>query len=161
MDELFYSVGVLTLYLLVRKFLWFTVVDAHSMSPTLEAGDRRLTLKTASGYGYRRGEVLVFHSREYGRDMVKRLVGLPGEKVSIRNGKVFVEGRPLTETYVVKAGAYQGDFLIPEGKYFFLGDNRAVSLDSRVWKEPFIKGEDIKGRLLLKGPYRCGARKKA
>lgn len=161
MDGLFIGVGMFALYLLVRKFLWFTVVDAHSMSPTLVPGDRRLTLKTSSGYGYRRGEVLVFHSREYGRDMVKRLVGLPGEKISIRNGNVFVEEKPLAEPYAVKTGVYQGDFLIPEGKYFFLGDNRAISLDSRVWEEPFIQAVDIKGRLLLKGPYPWESRQKA
>ncbi|HSP47463.1 MAG TPA: signal peptidase I [Clostridiaceae bacterium] len=154
MDGLFYGIGVLALFLLVRRFLWFTVVDAHSMSPTLESGDRRLTMKTSAGSRYRRGEVLVFHSREYGRDMVKRLVGLPGERISIRDGKVFVQGKPLGEPYAGDTDVYQGEFLIPKGKYFFLGDNRAYSLDSRVWEEPFIPGEDIKGRLLLKGRHR-------
>jgi signal peptidase I len=154
MEGLFYGIGLFLLLVMVRKFLWFTVVDSHSMAPTLESGDRRLTLKASSGYRYRRGDILVFHSREYGRDMVKRLVGLPGERVSIRNGKVSVEGKPLSEPYVAENVVYQGDFLIPEGKYFFLGDNRAFSLDSRVWAEPFIQRGDIKGRLLLKEGHR-------
>lgn len=156
MDGVMYGIGVLLVFLLVRRFLWFTVVDSQSMSPTLESGDRRLTLRAPSGYRYRRGEVLVFHSREYGRDMVKRLVGLPGEQVSIRNGQVSVEGESLSEPYVAKNVVYHGDFLIPEGKYFFLGDNRESSLDSRVWAEPFITRADIKGRLLLKAGRRPG-----
>lgn len=150
MDGIFYGIGVLLLGLLVRHFVWFTAVDSGSMSPTLEPGERRLTMKVLPGQEYRRGDILVFHSRESGRDMVKRLIGLPGERVSIRNGSVYVDGDRLSEPYAGDRSVYRGDFLIPEGRYFFLGDSREASLDSRVWADPFIPREEIKGRILLK-----------
>lgn len=151
MDGIFYGIGVLLLGLLVRHFLWFTYVDSGSMSPTLEPGDRRLTMKPLPGQEYRRGEILVFHSEEYGRDMVKRLIGLPGEQISIRNGSVFVEGKRLMEPYAGDRTVYQGEFRIPQGKYLFLGDNRESSTDSRVWEDPYIPKSEIKGRILIKG----------
>lgn len=155
MDGIFYGICVLLLGLLVRYFLWFTVVDSGSMSPTLESGNRHLTLRPFPWQDYRRGEILVFHSEEYGRDMVKRLIGLPGERISIRNGAVFVDGEPLFEPYTGDRTVYRGEFLIPRGEYFFLGDNRESSLDSRVWAGPFIPKGEIKGRIILKGRYGC------
>ena len=76
-----------------------------------------------------------------------RLIGLPGDKIEIKDGIVFVNGDQLEEDYVKNIYDYDGKFEVPEGKYFFLGDNRPHSNDSRFWKNPYIENRDIKGKV--------------
>jgi signal peptidase I len=96
-----------------------------------------------------RGDVIVFHSPIGGSDLIKRVVGLPGEHVEIERGRVVVDGRQLIEPYVHEAetacrGTCAWD--VPEGHYFVLGDNRRDSRDSREgWMVPegSIVGEKL------------------
>jgi signal peptidase I len=87
-----------------------------------------------------RGDIIVFKTppkaaRECseGGTYVKRLIGLPGETVTERNGEVFVDGRLLKEPYVEFRDTESGTWHVPKGEYFFMGDNRAASCDSRRW----------------------------
>jgi signal peptidase I len=90
----------------------------------------------------RRGDVVVFKTPPEtleqcgaGGDFVKRLIGLPGETVSERNGRVFIDGRPLEEPYVTpsRRDTRTGGWTVPDGQYFMMGDNRNSSCDSRAW----------------------------
>jgi signal peptidase I len=92
----------------------------------------------------RRGEVIVFHVPEAatrvcagaGDVFVKRLIGLPGETVSVdTNGTVRIDGKLLNDTYVKpnRRGGPSGSWHVPKGEYFFMGDNRDRSCDSRAW----------------------------
>jgi signal peptidase I len=64
---------------------------------------------------------------------VKRVIGLPGETVSERRGRVYVDGKPLKEPYVKFGDTETGTWHVPKGRYFFMGDNRPQSCDSREW----------------------------
>jgi signal peptidase I len=127
----------LLIYFLVRTFLFENYrVLGHSMDPTLE-NDQFLVV---SKLGYRlqepeRGDIIVFRDpRSENRKLIKRVIGLPGEVVEIRNGQVLIDGRPLDESYVANPSGYSQEATpIPEGMYFVLGDNRNNSSDSHNW----------------------------
>jgi len=99
--------------------------------------------------GPQRGEVAVFRAPpEPDTDYIKRIIGLPGDTVAVRNGRVFVNGAPLVEPYIEFPADYSfpgnGDgLLVPDGNYFVLGDNRPESLDSHFgW---FVPVQDLIG----------------
>ena len=112
-------------------------IPSRSMEPTLQVGDRLLANKII--YRFRepeRGEVIIFkYPENRRRDFVKRLVGLPEEKVGIHNGKVYIDGKeinPLNNRYYYSEGPYGKEkVLVPPHFYYVLGDNRNNSSDSR------------------------------
>ncbi|MBI2856151.1 MAG: signal peptidase I [Chloroflexi bacterium] len=83
----------------------------------------------------RRGEIIVFRfPRDPSRDFVKRVIGLPGDMVSLKRGQVFIDGNPLDEPYLVDKGDDTlSPTLVPPDSYFVMGDNRDGSSDSRDW----------------------------
>lgn len=136
---------------LINRFLVFKVkIPSESMVPTLNVGDRLFVTRIYNLEKLKRGDVIVFHSEEKDEDMIKRLIGLPGDEVVINDGIVTVNGETLKENYIGTADNYNGEFLVPEGKYFFLGDNRYWSLDSRYWEDPYIDKSEIKGKAQIK-----------
>lgn len=92
-----------------------------------------------------RGDIIVFYSDELQKLLIKRAIGLPGDHIEINNGQVKVNGDILNEGYVKNNDDYNGTFDVPEGKFFFLGDNRADSWDARRWINPYIDASQIKG----------------
>ena len=136
--------------LLINKFLIFQIkVPTGSMIPAIEKNDRLLVSRIYNYDSIKRGDVLVFVSREYNSQwFVKRVVGLPGETVDIDDtGKVYINGKELKEDYVKHPSPKEGHFKIPEGKYLMLGDNREISEDARYWNNPYIDKSDIKGKV--------------
>lgn len=132
----------------MRVPLWLTRVESVSMEPALRPGALVLTRALGPGMPLRRGDVVVADSDELGRRVVKRILGLPGEQISIRDGRVRVDGRPIAEPYA-SVSVYRGDFSVPQGRFFLLGDNRDVSSDSRSWRTPCLPRNRIVGRLLV------------
>jgi signal peptidase I len=115
-------------------------VYGTSMLPTVEEGEYIMVSKAAYFFGQpQRGDIIVFDSPQDPRsDLIKRIIGLPGDTVEIRDDKVTVNGTPLTEPYTFEAPHY---LVLPEeipaGHYFVLGDNRNNSSDShRGWTVP-------------------------
>jgi signal peptidase I len=110
-------------------------VDGFSMLPTLQDGEYVLVNRLA----YRaelpvRGDIIVFVSPQSpDLDLIKRVIGLPGDVVKISDGKVQVNGKILDEPYIAAAPIYNGEWNVPEGNLFVLGDNRNDSSDSHAW----------------------------
>lgn len=138
----------IVLALLIRQFLIYKiVVPTASMYPTIKDNDQIMVTKVYSPNSLKRGDIVVFDSKELNEELIKRLIGLPNDKVKITsNGEVYVNDTKLNQPYVVNNGGKSGDFTVPEGHYFFLGDNRSNSWDSRYWKNPYIAWSDIKGK---------------
>jgi signal peptidase I len=104
--------------------------------------------------GPRRGEVIVFHPpapNSYDRDFIKRVIGLPGEHVQVKDGRVYINGQELSEPYVRVAqtfcGGQQCDVQLGPDEYYVMGDNRANSSDSRLWGP--VPGRNIIGKAWL------------
>lgn len=127
----------------IRMFLFVSFsVDGLSMDPTLEDGDRVVVNKFIYDLAdVEQDDVIVFNSNEDSA-YVKRVIGVPGDNVEMVDRKVYVNGEPLQEDYVVHQGeSYMDNFTlsdmdvedgeIPEGHYLVLGDNRPISRDSR------------------------------
>jgi signal peptidase I len=118
---------------------WFVAepfrIPAGSMAPTLEPGDRVLVNKLAYRTGApARGDLAVVKAPGSGDVLLKRVVGLGGDAVEIRDGVLYVNGRAPREPYVdhdAIDSVYFGPVRVPRGEMFVLGDNRADSLDSR------------------------------
>lgn len=82
--------------------------------------------------------------------MIKRLIGLPNDNIIIENGIVSVNGEILKENYIENQNYFTGEYTVPDGKYFFLGDNGGNFFDSRYWTNKYIDFNDIKGRAFIK-----------
>ena len=139
------------LAVLINKFLVCQIeIPSESMMPTLNKGDRLFATKIYNLDNLKCGDIIVFDSQEYNKLLIKRLIGLPGDKISITNGIVYRNGTKLEEDYVINNDEFYGYYEVPEGQYFFLGDNRIDSADSRMWSNPYVKGEDIKLKAQVK-----------
>jgi signal peptidase I len=137
------------LYFLIDFVVARVRVENVSMKPTLVPGEFLLVNKLAYKFSdMSRGDIVVFHyPPQPSEDYIKRLVGLPGDDVRINNGKVFVNKLPLTEPYIMAAPAYDGEWQVPAGSIFVLGDNRNSSSDSHVWG--FVPVENIMGKAIV------------
>ena len=94
----------------------------------------------------RRGEVIIFRfPRDESRDFVKRVIGVPGDRIEIEDGQVIVNGIPLAEPYITRPDRGDMDEVtVPEGSFFVLGDNRRASNDSRHWGP--VPADNVVGR---------------
>lgn len=129
-------------------------IPSSSMEPTLHCArpgawcearfsDRVIVNRLAYRFSSpKRGQIVVFHAPQAadndcgeGGTFVKRLIGLPGETVSERAGVISIDGKPLQENYVLgrSQDSTVGTWVVPKDHYFFMGDDRAHSCDSRTW----------------------------
>jgi signal peptidase I len=157
---------LLVSFVLVFGFVRPFVIEAFwipsaSMVPTLKYGDRVLVNK----FIYRftepeRGDVIVFKSVEGDdEDLIKRVVGVPGDEIAVRGGKLFVNGEPQKEPYVNKKypdRSFYAPTTVPKDHVFAMGDNRANSQDSRIFGP--VPEENIEGEAFLRfwPPHRIG-----
>lgn len=143
-------------YFLIQPFY----VKGSSMEPNFYEKDYLIIDEISYRFSQpQRGDIVVFKlkNNEYNEYLIKRIIGLPGETVIIRDGKVTIknaehpEGFVLYESYLPKGTETLGDVIetVPDGNYFVLGDNRGVSYDSRYFGS--IERSVIVGKTLLRG----------
>lgn len=131
-------------------------IPSESMVPTLVVNDRLIIEKLT--YRFRapeRGEIVVFEptktleQQNFKDAFIKRVIGLPGEVVEVKEGKVFINGQALSENYIEEKPNYNyGPVTVPEGQYLVLGDNRNKSYDSHYWG--FVPREKLIGRAIIR-----------
>ncbi len=137
----------------------FIIVNAQvptgSMENTVMTKDRVFAFRLAYVLEEpKRGDIVIFpFPDDESENYLKRIIGLPGDTIEITDGKVYINGseEPLKEDYLKEkpTGSY-GPYQVPEGSYFMLGDNRNISLDSRFWKNPYVKRDKIMGKVILR-----------
>ncbi len=131
-------------------------IPSSSMEPTLEINDRLIIEKIS--YLVRspqRGDVVVFSPTETLKEQkfkdafIKRVIGLPGDTVEVKGGRVYVNGQALREKYIEEAPEYKyGPVTVPEDQYLVLGDNRNNSYDSHYWG--FVPRKNLIGRAVVR-----------
>lgn len=145
--------AVVAAMLINRYVIIKAEVPTGSMEYTIEVDDCILGFQLAYLFnGPDRGDVVIFpYPDNPETTYVKRVIGLPGETVEIKNGYVYIDGTPIEEPYLKEEmrGEY-GPYVVPEGSYFMLGDNRNSSQDSRKWKNTYLKEEDIMAKVLFR-----------
>jgi signal peptidase I len=134
------AVAVLAAFLIRSFAIEPFFIPSGSMEPTLQVGDRVLVNKLSYDvHSVHRGDIVVFKkpANDFSpgvKDLIKRVVGLPGETISAHGGFVYIDGRELNEPWLPK-GETTGSFppvFVPKGDYFMMGDNRGDSADSRI-----------------------------
>ncbi len=124
-------------------------VPTGSMETTVMAGDRILVNRLSYVFGEpKRGDIVTFIYPDDGKTLyLKRIMGLPGETISGKNGVIYINDEPLEEDFTQEISEEDfGPYTVPEGSYFMMGDNRNDSWDSRYWEHKFVKMEDIIGK---------------
>lgn len=139
------------LYFVIDAIFARVQVEQFSMEPTLFQKERLLVNKLSYKIGEpQRGDIVVFHyPNNPAEDYIKRIVGLPGDKVQIIRGDVVVNGQVADEPYIAEkySPATLGEWQVPNGSLFVLGDNRMHSSDSQEWG--FVPLENVVGKALL------------
>ena len=139
----------MVIYALVNFFIGRFRVEGDSMQPTMHPDEYVLIDKLSYMFGQpQRGDIVVFHYPcGTDRDFIKRIIGLPGETVTILSGQVTVNGELLQEPYIAAAPRYNGTWTAAADEYFVLGDNRNNSSDSHSWG--VLQREFLIGRALV------------
>ncbi|MCI5621661.1 MAG: signal peptidase I [Lachnospiraceae bacterium] len=160
MKEVFSWISVIALAILFSLFLNRVIlinaeVPTGSMENTIMPGDKLIGSRLAYlRKNPQRGEIVVFkYPDDEAQIYVKRVIGLPGETVTIEDGKVYINGVELKEDYLkeewtISTGPYT--FEVPEGCYLMMGDNRNNSWDARFWSNSYVSKDKILGKALYR-----------
>jgi signal peptidase I len=136
----------LLLNLLINSSTARVRFDGNSMETTLSDGNYILVDKLAYPQNDpQRGDIVIFRfPLDEEQELLKRVIGLPGDVVSINDGQVSINGASINEPYVSEKATYTGEWTVPKGEYFVLGDNRPNSSDSHAWG--FVPRKNIIGK---------------
>ncbi|MFN4226973.1 MAG: signal peptidase I [Candidatus Ratteibacteria bacterium] len=144
---IFIGIVFFTGYIFGIKHIKFFKIVSSSMEPTLNIGDKIISIKPDR---IERKDIVVLISPAGKREiLIKRVIGLPNEKIKIENGYVYINGERIEENYIKEKPTYLvEETLIPSDCYFLLGDNRNQSEDSKDWGP--INKNLINGKVIIK-----------
>lgn len=148
------AIIALVIVIVIASFFRVTMVQQTSMTPSIKPGDCLLVSRQAYHFNdFKPGDVVVFSSQGKGCDtkarlLVKRVVGVPGDIITISRGNVWINGAKVKEKYIASEKT-QGEvynMIVPENQLFVMGDHRSVSMDSRTFgciKQDCVKGKAV------------------
>ncbi len=140
------SAGIIA-FIIITFIGQVTIVRGASMEPTLHDNERLIANKISYRFETpERGEIIIFKPPlEIKRNYIKRIIGVPGDKIEITGGEIYLNDKKLEEAYVKKR-SYENmpPTIVPDDSFFVLGDNRPNSSDSRFWG--FVPRKNVVGR---------------
>lgn len=137
---------IVVVVVLIRTFIITPVrVDGDSMKNTLKNGDILLLYKLSS---IDRFDIIVLDEEKDNEKIIKRVIGLPGETVAIKNGKIYINDKVIDDEYAYGQTSDYNKVTLRDDEYFILGDNRLISKDSRYFGP--IKDNEIKGKIVFR-----------
>jgi signal peptidase I len=155
------TIRIFVVALAIALFLRTFIVEPRfipsgSMEPTLQVGDRILVDKISQQWqAPQRGDILIFYPPkspaidDTSKAYIKRLIGLEGDRIAVKNGKIYRNGEALNEVYIAEAPRYMmREVIVPKGYYWMMGDNRNHSNDSHIWG--FLPKENVIGKAALR-----------
>ena len=142
----------------IMQFIKPTIVKESSMLPTLTPNNYIFLSKQAYTFGSpSRGDIIVFHTSlttEDGKEklLIKRVIGLPGDVITVAEGLVYVNDELLDEPYLMESGTpgFVDQLTVPEDQLFVMGDNRRVSIDSRTDSIGFVPVKEVVGKAFFR-----------
>jgi signal peptidase I len=149
------SILFLPLFLLTNYYRPFQVAG-DAMYPTLQNNEYYITdIKGARDGNVTRGDIVVFKApKDPEKDYVKRIIGIPGDKIMIKEENIYLNSQLLDDKYANGTSTYPGvfaaegeEFIVPENSYYVIGDNRPYSSDSREWG--FVPKENLVGKIMF------------
>lgn len=143
---------------IILQFIKPTFVRETSMMPTLQEYNFLFLSKQAYNFGEpKHNDIIVFHTKlktQTGSEkmLIKRVIGLPGDTVTIEDGGVFIDGEEQDQSFTMDGytSGYVKDMVVPEGELFVMGDNRQNSIDSRDPNVGLVKIDDVYGKAIFR-----------
>lgn len=137
---------IVVVVVLIRTFIITPVrVDGDSMKNTLKNGDILLLYKLSS---INRFDIIVLDEEKDNEKIIKRVIGMPGETVAIKKGKIYINDKVIDDEYAYGETSDYNKVTLRDNEYFILGDNRLISKDSRYFGP--IKDNEIKGKIVFR-----------
>ncbi len=144
--EIIPYIVIVLVVVLIRTFIITPVrVDGDSMKNTLKNGDILLLYKLGS---INRLDIIVLDEEKDNEKIIKRVIGLPGETVAIKKGKIYINDKVIDDKYAYGETSDYDKVTLEDDEYFILGDNRLISKDSRYFGP--IKKSEIKGKIVFR-----------
>lgn len=155
-EDLIMAAVVLVVVFVVKRFVMINaIIPSGSMENTIMVGDRVFGNRLVYQFGDpERGDIVIFKYPDNEEELfIKRVIGLPGDKVWIRDGLVYLNDSetPLEEDYLPETSVGDfGPYYVPEDCYFMLGDNRNWSKDSRLWVNTYVSRDKILAKAVFR-----------